>query len=233
MPYRGSSAERSVSVLGYTITFEPSTDKAAQGETITFRGKVMTDTTGVANQRVEIYRITATGNVKVAEGTTASDGSYSISWTVSYKLGCSSHTFFAKHVESGAESVRRVITVYYKTRISISAPDKVAPNQEFEVSGKLEYEFGSPGDWRPLTFARVDLYVDDVWTAWTETIEDGSYKFKIKIAAPGTHKLKVVFTETTTGARAFAAAYVSVKELVPVAILASVVAAALFIALRR
>jgi len=239
MPYRETYATRSVEVVGgYTITFEISTNEATQGETVTFRGKVMKDSTPVANQKVEIYRVTATGNVKVAEGTTASDGSYSISWAVSYKLGCATHAFFAKHVASGVESDRKTITVYYRTRMYISAPDRVAPNQEFEITGKLEYEFGSAGDWRPLPFARVDIYVDDVWEAWMETAEDGSFKFKTKIGTPGTHSVKVVFSGAAIGAGAgatattYVATQVSVEELAPIAVIASMVAAALFIALR-
>ena len=191
MPFSGSSASRSVNVIGaYKVTLDPLPDVKKQGETVTFTGMVTRDGSPVPHTEVEIYR----ARERIAGGTTGSDGRFRIPWTIPYGLGCRMHAFRAHHPSSGAWSPWRGMSIAFPTKIAdFSVPSQVVKGQPFKVSGKLMYARSSPSDLQPLPNMGVDIYVDNRLVKHVTTKSDGSFSAEITINTAGTHTVKAVF----------------------------------------
>ena len=189
MPYVGSEVSAKVTVAKYTVELDPLPTYAVQGDTVTFTGRVLLDTTPVAGTRVEIYL----EETRIAACATGSDGRFSIPWVAEYGLVCDAYQFWAVHVESGAMSPTRSMAISYRTRISVSAPSSVRAGEPFTVSGRLEYEYSAPGDWRPLVGKVVSIYYDGTKLADATTGSDGSYSATVTIPSPGNYTIRAVF----------------------------------------
>jgi hypothetical protein len=133
----------------------------------------------------------------LTQATTGSDGyaeaQAAIPWTVgSSVIPCGNIYLRAKDVEAGVFSPAKPGAVAYPTRISISAPDQVAPGQAFTVSGKLEYQ-SSPTAWAGLAGRTVSLYYNGNKIADVTTASDGSYSKSTSIPTTGTYTLKASY----------------------------------------
>jgi hypothetical protein len=118
---------------------------------------------------------------------------YTIPWTIdTHTLPCSSISFYAQEKSTGTKSATVSGSVAYPTRISISAPDTVAPGQSFTVSGKLEYQSSSAA-WSGLAGRTVSIYYDGTKAADVTTASDGTYSKAVSIPTPGTYTLKAQF----------------------------------------
>jgi hypothetical protein len=107
-------------------------------------------------------------------------------------MGCKHYLFLAVHPASGTSSAMQDRPVAFRTRISISAPDKVGAGSPFTVSGKLEYE-SSSGTYSPLAGRTVSIYYDTTKLADVTTASDGSYSATVSIGATGTFTLKAAY----------------------------------------
>ena len=188
------------------------------------------DTTGWGGVPVDIYMgDSATSTpTKIASTTTASGGTFSASWTVSYGLGCTTKYFRAYHPGTGTWSNAQSMKIAYNTRVSIT-PSKtvVAPGESFTLSGKLEYESTGAGVWAGLGGRTVSIYRDTTLLGTATTASDGSYSFTTTApTTAGTYTYKVVYagegltalaiTELTT------ALPTTVQQAMPYAIIGTV-----------
>ena len=197
MPYVSCEKSTTVTVQAVTITLDALPAYKKQGETVTFTGTVKIDTTGWGGVPVDIYMgDSATSTpTKIASGTTASGGTFSINWTVSYTLGCTTKYFRAYHPGSGTWSNARSMKIAFNTRISIT-PSKsvVAPGESFTLSGKLEYESTGAGVWTGLGGRTVSIYRDTTLLGTATTASDGSYSYTTTApTTAGTYTYKAVY----------------------------------------
>jgi len=213
IPYIESEASAPVSVERYTVELDPLPAYKVQGEWVSFTGRVLRDTEPVPTTRVEIYR----AGTLVAAGYTDPDGRFSIPWRVEYGLGCRTHSFVAYHPDSGTYSAGRSMAIAYKTRITLTVPEKVEPGKPFEVSGKLEYEATAPGDWKPLGGKIVSIYYNNIKVAEVTTEADGSFRASVTIPTPGTYTIRATFAgEGVAAAPALAAIPVTAEGVAEV-----------------
>lgn len=196
MPYVSAENTTTVTVLTVEITLDALPSYKKQGETVTFTGTVKIGGVGYGGVPVEIYMgDSATSTpTKIGSGTTASGGTFSISWTVSYGLGCTTKYFRAYHPGSGTWSSAQSMKIAFNTRISISpSKSSVAPGESFSLSGKLEYEQPS-GTWNALAGRTVSIYRDTTLLGSTTTASDGSYSFTTTApSTAGTYTYKAVY----------------------------------------
>jgi hypothetical protein len=194
-PNAPASASRSITVLAVTLTLDPLPTWVKTGDTVTFTGKLLYNTTPWAGQLIRIERAYKYRGF-VGEGTTKSDGTFSISWTVPFThagetLPCAKHAFSAYHEASGKWSSARNMSIAYRTRIrDFSAPDTVPVCGPFTAKGYLEYESAS-GVWSPLTGKTVSLLYNTTKIGDAVTGTDGLFsKVDCHMPASGTFTLK-------------------------------------------
>jgi hypothetical protein len=201
MPYNSVQATKGITVLGVTLqnfTVSPAAPWTA-GQTITLRVQSVQDSTPRVGKKIQFTIMDMdTGEWAVlVEATTGSDGyaqaSAAIPWTVgSSVIPCGNIYLRAYDVEAGVYSPAKPGAVAYPTRISISAPDQVAPGQTFTISGKLEYQ-SSPTAWAGLAARTVSLYYNGNKIADVTTASDGSYSKSASIPTSGTYTLKASY----------------------------------------
>ena len=200
MPYNVAQGTRSITVQAVTLTLEVSPKPPwTAGQTVTFIATLKKD--GVAWAGETISFITYVLGVipwNIGNAVTGSDGRASLSWRVPWKdsagvtIPCGTRRFWANHSASGAWSSPVDAQVAFPTRISISAPDTVFPNQSFTVNGKLEYQ-SDDGVWSPHASKTVSLYYNGTKIADVTTGSDGSYSATASIPTSGTYTLKAVY----------------------------------------
>jgi len=233
LPYVSAEVTRPITVYAVTVTLDPLPAYVKAGETVTFTGQVLRDGTPWAGQEVAVMILLEPGVLatSVARGTTDAEGKFSLSWTVPWTmpgtagkvhtLPCNTWEFYAVHLDTFTNSARRSMAIAFPTRISISAPDRVAPGETFTISGVLEYESAS-GVWSPLADRTVSLYYNGTHITDVTTGSDGSYsKPDARIPEAGTYTLRAVFAGEGLGlAPAFTLQGLSIAappELAPLA----------------
>jgi hypothetical protein len=169
-----------------------------RGDTLTFKGKLLLDSSGYGGQVVQIYM----DNVFVTSKTTSSDGSYSVDWPVPLKwpltdgvpLGCKSHSIFAQHYATGKTSATQTVKIARVTSITnLLAPDTVSVGQAFMVSGYLKYE-DDTGASVPLAGKTVNLSYNGTSLGSATTDSNGYFhKDDCKISTSGTKTLTATF----------------------------------------
>ena len=195
MPYPSVSASRSISVLTIKITLDCDPKRQKWGGSVRFWGKVTVDggAPGVERELIlgywdpdtGVYRELARG---YCDGIT---GDYGFEEYMSSDWACYKVEFAVKDAETGVMSNSVFVSVYYPTRISISAPSSVIKGQSFTVSGKLEYQ--DPSGWKPLGGRTVTVYWNGNVFGSARTGSDGRYSVSGKIDQTGTFTLKAVY----------------------------------------
>jgi hypothetical protein len=189
MPYVSATKTTTITVMSVTVTLSNITKPdgtaitwAMQGDSIQFRGTVKIDTSGYGGVPVYIYMGDSSTNTptQIASGTTASDGSFVIGWTVSYGLGCMTKYFRAYHPGTGTWSNALSLKIAFNTQITVATNKSVyAPGESMTISGVLQYAKTSSTDWQPLAGRTVTLQIlkdsTVVWSTTVTTGSDGSY----------------------------------------------------------
>ena len=197
MPYRSSQASKTITVLTVTVTFDMDKNVASQGEDVRFYGRVTSNGYPEPWISVEVYAEHPDfGKALLVSGTTDEDGYYELIWRVPWtlndvKIPCKTLTVYAYVPDYDVSSDSKSLKIAYRTRISISAPDRVSPGKTFTVSGKLEYE-DSDG-WKPLAGRTVKVYYNGNLIGSDTTDSEGKYSVSGSISSPGTYTLKAVF----------------------------------------
>jgi hypothetical protein len=196
MPYNSAQATKGITVAVVSATFNIDRTRTTWIEGATFSGKVTSDGVGVKATVYIQHKSLITGEWGDAYGPIATDdaGNYSHTTIFGYGYACQRNSFRA-HVKWPAEafSPAKDLDIAFPTRISISAPDKVAPGTPFTISGKLEYESGTDV-WSPLAGKTVSLYYNGTKIADVTTGSDGSYsKTDAVIPTSGTYTLKASY----------------------------------------
>jgi hypothetical protein len=200
LPYNPVAGTKGVTVYAITVTLtlSPSPPWTA-GQTVSFVATLKKD--GVAWAGETISFITYVLGVipwNIGNAVTGSDGRASLSWRVPWKdsagvtIPCGTRRFWANHAASGAWSSPADAQVAFPTRISISAPDTVFPNQSFTISGKLEHQ-SDDGVWSPLAGKTVSLFYNGTKITDVTTASDGSYSASARIPTSGTYTLKASY----------------------------------------
>jgi len=198
MPYVSATKTTSITVQAVTITLSNITKPdgtaitwAKQGDSVQFRGTIYIDTTGWGGVPVDIYMgDSATSTpTKIASGTSVSGGGFTIDWTVSYGLGCTTKYFRAYHPGTGTWSNALSLKIAFNTDITVATNKTVyAPGESMTISGSLKYAKSSATDWVALAGRTVSLQIlkdtTVVWSGTATTGSDGSYS--VTTTAPTT-----------------------------------------------
>jgi len=198
VPYLASQATKTVTsaaIAKWTLTLDPLPSYLVAGDGAYFSGRLMRDAVGAAGETVKIqYCLYDKPHIcyDIASVTTDSQGYFAYDWDIPYTMGCKRYLFLAVHPASGASSAMQDRPVAFRTRISISAPDKVSAGTPFTVSGKLEYE-SDRGTYSPLAGKTVSIYYDTTKLADVTTAGDGSYSATVSIGTTGVFTLKAVY----------------------------------------
>jgi hypothetical protein len=207
MPYNSAQATKGITVQAITVTLEVSPAAPwTAGQTVTLKATVKKDGAAWSGATVDFlfYPYPSSSSIYAVIGTKTTDTSgvasisYSIPWqitidTTTWTIPCRVDGFGAREASTGTVSSMVTGQVAYPTRLSISAPDTVLPNQAFAITGKLEYQRLS-GTWDPIVNRTVSLYYNGTKIADVTTGSDGSYnKPDAKIPTGGTYTLKALF----------------------------------------
>ena len=206
MPYNPVERTATITVLAVTLEFSVSPALPWRGgQTVTLKGRLLTNTTPWVGQTVDFYRRTAEEPLptRIGSAVTGSDGVATLTWTVPHGLACTLQRFWARHEPTDTISTPVTGGIAFPTRVSIAAPASVAPGQSFTISGKLEYE-SSAGVWSPLAGRTVYLFYDGTMIAQVITAADGTYSATVSIPASGTYTLKASFAGEGLALAAFA-----------------------------
>jgi len=200
LPYNPIQASTSITVATrhFTETGVSPSQPWTAGQTVTLRCRLLEDSTPVPNATVDFY-VFRTGwpdMIKIGSAATDSQGYASLSWRVAWTvsgrtLPCDTIYFFAME-SGGAYAQLDGGKCAYPTRLSISAPGKVKANEQFTVSGKLEYQ-SDEVTWSGLSGSTVSVYYDSTKVGNATTGGDGSYSINVKIPTGGTYTLRAVF----------------------------------------
>jgi hypothetical protein len=198
MPYNAVSATKSITVqaIKVSLTVSPSPPWTA-GQSVTLKATVTIDTGAGAGRTVRFFILYDSYSTIIGEGTTGSDGSVSVTYTIPWSIGgvtipCKTDKFRAYDADTGTASNDVSGNVAFPTRISISAPDKVVAGASFPITGKLEYQSDST-TWSPLAGKTVSLYYNGTKIADVTTGSDGTFGSPCTISTPGTYTLKASF----------------------------------------
>jgi len=196
MPYQSVSASRRIEVLGrVSISLDCDPKRQKWGGLVRFWGKVTVGGTppGVERELVLGYWDPDTGVYReLARGyCDGKTGDYGFEEYMSSDWACYKVEFAVKDVETGTLSNSVFVSVYYPTRISISAPSSVTKGKTFTVTGKLEYQ--RPDGWKPLGGRTVTVYWNGNVFGSGRTDSVGVYSISGKIDQVGTFTLKAVY----------------------------------------
>jgi hypothetical protein len=198
LPYKRAEGKTSIAVSTITVTLDISPAPPWDaGQGITLTATVLKDGAPWAGATV-MFRMYFNGKAPIiGSKTTGSDGKASLYYTVPWvadgvKIPCKEIGFHAYEYSTGTLSNLFRGYVAYPTRISISAPARVAPGEAFTINGKLEYE-SAGGVWSGLAGKTVSLYYNGTKIADVTTGSDGSYSHSAVIPNFGTYTLKATF----------------------------------------
>jgi hypothetical protein len=196
MPYNLAEVTKGITVAILSATFNIDRTRTTWPEGATFSGKVTSDGVGVTATVYIQHKSLITGEWLDVYGPIATDaaGNYSFTTSFGYGWACQRNTFRARvSYPAAALSPEKNLDIAFPTRLSISAPDKVAPGTPFTISGKLEYE-SNIDVWSPLAGKTVSLYYNGTKIADVITGSDGSYsKTDAVIPTSGTYTLKASY----------------------------------------
>jgi len=186
MPYKSTSASKSISVYTVNLTCSANKRWVTLGGAVTFSGKLTYNGNPYTGRTVEIQELVPAGWVRRATGGTDSTGKYSatIKFT-NYDYGCRDVSFRAYFEGVASGTVK--VAVAFPTRISVSAPSRVKPGVPFTVSGKLEYE-SSSGVWSGLANRTVSIRIGST-TKTATTGSNGSYSASFTLSSSGSYTI--------------------------------------------
>jgi hypothetical protein len=196
MPYNSAQATKGITVQAVSVTFNIDRTRTTWAEGATFSGKVTSNGAGVQATLYIQRKSPTTGEWFDQFGPISTDSAGNYSYTTSFGYGwaCMRNTFRARvSYPAAAVSTEKNLDIAFPTRLSISAPDKIAPGTPFTISGKLEYESGIDV-WSPLAGKTISLYYNGTKIADVTTGSDGSYsKTGAVIPTSGTYTLKASY----------------------------------------
>jgi hypothetical protein len=224
MPYNRAEGTKSITVYAVAITIEVSPKAPwTAGQTLTIRATLTKDGAPWAGETISFIfaspeqdTLPRIDTTVIGSAVTDANGVASFNWTVPWKIDtaqvpCRKFNYVgAWHQPSGAYKWYGPGAIAFPTRISITAPDRVAPNQSFTISGKLEYESDS-GVWSPLAGKTVSLYYNTTKIADVTTASDGTYSATASIPTSGTYTLKASYAGEGFTAAALAVLGVTVS----------------------
>ena len=194
MPYPSAEASKILEVLTISISLECDPKRQKWGGLVRFTGKVLVDgmRPGVERELILGYWDPETGAwTEWSRGWCDEYGDFGFEEYMKSEWACYKVEFAVQDAETGVMSNSVFVSVYYPTRISISAPDSVIKGSTFTVSGKLEYQ--DPAGWKPLAGRTVTVYWNSNVLGTTTTKTDGTYSVSGKIEETGTYTLKAVY----------------------------------------
>ncbi|MEM4976247.1 MAG: hypothetical protein QXT64_02865 [Desulfurococcaceae archaeon] len=246
--YLPSEASKAVEVTGvYSLSFVLEKKSGKVGDLLRFSGELKENTAYVDGEIVlQYYSFDFKNWVDTYFWGEIYDGTYgdiSALYTIGGKYGTdvNVNVYVKLRVEyfggydycrlrvrdrrSGAVSGEVIVTLEVETALSISAPDRVRVNEEFDVTGRLIRKDTGEG----IAGKTVGLWYDTVKVADATTDAGGNYAFKVKIGKAGKYTLKARF-EGGTYAPSEASKEIEVVEVPgaprfdwrPVAVLAGV-----------
>jgi uncharacterized protein YfaS (alpha-2-macroglobulin family) len=189
MPYASSSAVRPITVQAQnvTVTLTVSDTRPVAQSTITFTGRVTLDTaTPGANRSVSLYLIHPSGaSIMLAGGTTDSNGTFTYSWTIPWKISSGATTYYVPCTTwkarlydnaSGAYSSDVSISVAYPTALGMTTDkDVYAPGERINVTAQLVYKNDvspqNPLQGATITFQLIDASTGSVVDTKTATTD--------------------------------------------------------------
>lgn len=197
MPYAPTSETKGITASAVTVALQVSPRSPwTAGQTITLKATVESDGAPYPSVIVAFYAGPEGGIWhQIGTSTTDSNGIATLTWTIPWKMNTDifpSHILYFIAGSQGAWSDPLMGVCAYPTRISISAPDRVAPGQKFTISGKLEYE-SEPDVWSPLAGRTISLFYNTTKIADVTTGADGSYSAEASIPESGTYTLKASY----------------------------------------
>jgi len=212
LPYNMVENTRPITVEKVTVTLDVSPSPPwIAGQTLTFVATVTRDGLPWAGTLV-IFVLRDVDGVNIGSigtATTNVEGKASLTWTIPWKIGDTTlpcHTLKFHATEQTSITVSNWVSgaCAFPTRISILAPDSIAPGETFIITGKLEYE-SAEGVWSGLAGRTVSLFYNATHITDVTTETDGSYTASASIPETGTYTLKASFAgEGLAFARAFA-----------------------------
>jgi len=203
LPYNKAEGTKSITVQAVAISVSVSPEAPwTAGQTVTITATLTKNGSPWPGETISFAFYSPTPapmlHAVIGDATTGADGKASITWTIPWTIDtnavpCRTQCYFrASHIASNTRADYGPGAVAYPTRISISAPDTVAPGQTFTISGKLEYESAS-GVWSPLAGKTVSLYYNTTKITDVTTASDGSYSASASIPSSGTYTLKASY----------------------------------------
>ena len=196
MPYSSSSASKSIEVLSISISLDCDPKRQKWGGLVRFWGKVLVDGSppGIEREIILGYWDPDTGVwTELSRGwCDGATGDFGFEEYMSGDWACYKVEFAVQDAETGVMSNSVFVSVYYPTRISISAPDSVVKGSTFTVSGKLEYNDPVYG-WKGLGGRTVTVYWNGNVFGSGRTDSEGKYSISGKIDQTGTFTLKAVY----------------------------------------
>jgi hypothetical protein len=197
MSYASASAQTSITVQRgqLTLTVTPS-PPWTPGQTLTFT--VALPTPVWTTDTVYIYA----NNTQVTSFQITSGVGGSGTWVIPQSYAGQTVTFMAQDTLLMATSNTVSGTVLYPTKITISAPSTVYPNQPFTVSGVLQYQ-DAYGNWNPLAGATVTVKGSWGGSATATTNSSGQYSVQLTApSSPGTYTVTASFAGSSSAAAA-------------------------------
>ncbi|MEM4976561.1 MAG: hypothetical protein QXT64_04470 [Desulfurococcaceae archaeon] len=210
--YLPSEASKAVEVTGvYSLSFVLEKKSGKVGDSLKFSGELKMDATYVDGEIVlqyydfdrknwvdtyfwgEVYGgtygdISALYTIGGKYGTDI-NGKVYVKLRKEYFGGYDYCRLRTRDRKSGAVSSEVTVTLEVETALSISAPDKVKVNEEFDVTGRLTRKDTGAG----IAGKTIGLWYDTVKVADATTDSGGNYAFKVKIGKIGKYTLKAKF----------------------------------------
>jgi hypothetical protein len=198
MSYASASAQASITVQSgqLTLTVTPS-PPWTPGQTLSFT--VGLPSVAWTTDNVTIYvNGTPVTSFQIASGVGGGGGA----WTIPQGYAGQQISIYAQDSLFGATSNTVTGTVLYPTKITISAPSTVYPNQPFTVSGTLQYQNAS-GSWVALAGATVTVKGSWGGSATATTNSSGQYSVQLTApSSPGTYTVTASFAGSSSAAAA-------------------------------
>mgnify|MGYP001626220879 CR=1 FL=1 len=206
MPYNKAENTKSITVQAVAVTVDVSPKYPwTAGQTITITATLTKDGAAWPGETVTFIfgspaqdTLPEISTTEIGSAVTGADGKAVLTYTIPWSVGgaqvpCRRINYYgAWHKPSNVYKWYGPGAIAFPTRISITAPDKVAPGQAFTISGKLEYQ-NTPTTWAGLAGKTVSLYYDTTKIADVTTGSDGSYSASASIPSSGTYTLKAVY----------------------------------------
>jgi hypothetical protein len=205
LPYNAVSGTKAITVATVSVKLEVSPAPPwTAGQTVTLKATVTRNGAPLPGVLVVLYVAQRTWH-EIARLTTDSNGVVTTTWTIPWTIDTDPLPCYTIYFIAGSQGVwsnQPTGKCAYPTRISITAPDKVAPGASFTINGKLEYESAS-GVWSGLGGRIVSLLYNTTKIADVTTASDGSYSATASIPTSGTYTLKASYAGEGLATAAF------------------------------